>query len=244
MRLKVISSGSIGNSYLIYNNTEALIIECGVAFDRIKKALNFDLSKVVGCLVSHSHKDHCKGVKDLVSGGIDVYCLKETSDRFGFFSHRFNDITPGKTFTLGNFTIVSFDLDHDVPCLGFYIKHAETGNFCFITDTYLCEATFPDLNNIIVEANYCTDILQSWVTAGKTIDMLRDRVITSHMSIETCKEFLAANDLRKVHNIILIHLSDKNSNAERFKKEVKEQTTKTVHIAEAGLDILFNKTPF
>ena len=55
MKLKVISTGSIGNSYLLESNTDTLIIECGVLFKDIKKALNFDLKSVAGCLITHEH---------------------------------------------------------------------------------------------------------------------------------------------------------------------------------------------
>jgi len=80
--------------------------------------------------------------------------------------------------------------------------------------------------------------------AGENPKFLHDRVITSHMSLDNCKGMLGANDLTAVNNIVLIHLSDGNSDARRFKKEVEEQTGKTVHVAEAGMVLDFNKTPF
>nr|HRO18749.1 hypothetical protein [Ferruginibacter sp.] len=73
---------------------------------------------------------------------------------------------------------------------------------------------------------------------------LRDRIFKSHMSLATCKGLLQANDLRQVNNIVLIHLSDGNSNAEKFKREVTELTGKMVHVAEAGMCIPFTKNPF
>ena len=73
---------------------------------------------------------------------------------------------------------------------------------------------------------------------------VRDRVIQSHMSLKTCKEFLAANDLTKVNNIVLIHLSDPNSDAKRFINEVEQQTGKNVFVAEKGMIIDINLTPF
>jgi ribonuclease BN (tRNA processing enzyme) len=70
-------------------------------------------------------------------------------------------------------------------------------------------------------------------------------VIESHMSLSTCKDLLKANDLSQVNNIVLIHLSDGNSDAKRFEAEVQEVTGKTVHVANAGLVIEnFNKQPF
>ena len=53
--LKCISSGSNGNCYLLNCNDEILIIECGCSLKEVKRALNFDLSKIVGCVISHSH---------------------------------------------------------------------------------------------------------------------------------------------------------------------------------------------
>ena len=64
MQLQVIGSGSQGNSYLLSNDTDVLLIELGVQFKRIKKALDYDLSKINGALVSHSHGDHAKAIKD------------------------------------------------------------------------------------------------------------------------------------------------------------------------------------
>jgi phosphoribosyl 1,2-cyclic phosphodiesterase len=244
MKLKVVSSGSVGNSYIVHNNNEALLIECGVRFDDIKRSLNFNLKKVVGCIVSHSHKDHCKGVRDVVNAGIDVYCLQKTAESFGFKSHRLKPVLAERSFLVGNFKVMPFSLQHDVPCVGFMIEHDETGRFVFITDTYYCEYTFPGLHNVIIEANYCQSILDAKVAAGATPEFLRNRVLQSHMSLATCKEFLKVNDLSKVNNILLIHLSDSNSNAERFKKEIKEQTAKTVNVASKGLEINFDKTPF
>lgn len=51
------------------------------------------------------------------------------------------------------------------------------------------------------------------------------------MSLETVKGFLAANDLSRVREIWLLHLSDDHSDAERFRREVMELTGKEVHVA-------------
>ena len=51
------------------------------------------------------------------------------------------------------------------------------------------------------------------------------------MALENVKDILKANDLSKVNEIYLIHLSDGNSNAEQFKREIQELTGKPVYIA-------------
>lgn len=55
MQFKVIGTGSKGNAYLLENEQEALLIECGMKTDFVKKELMFNLSKIQGMLVSHEH---------------------------------------------------------------------------------------------------------------------------------------------------------------------------------------------
>ena len=158
---------------------------------------------------------------------------------------RMKSIMPGIPFQCGGFKILAFDVRHDAAQpVGFLIQHNETGKILFITDSFYSPGRFSGLNNILIEANYSQQIIDEKVEAGVSPEFLRNRVFKSHMSIETCKGVLAANDLSAVTNIVLIHLSDNNSNADQFKKEVTAQTGKQVHIADAGMIIDFNKQPF
>jgi phosphoribosyl 1,2-cyclic phosphodiesterase len=246
MQLKVINSNSSGNAYILENDREALLIECGVNFDKIKQALNFNLNKVVGCLVTHEHGDHSKSIADVVAAGINVYATEGTFAALNFTNHHRAITTfSGDEFKVGSFRVKPFDVKHDVKePVGFLIHHDECGKILFLTDSYYCQYTFSGLNNIIIEANYCGDILKKRVRDGLNPKFLGDRVITSHMSLETCKQMLGANDLSRVNNVVLIHLSDSNSDEKRFKYEVEQQTGKQVHIAVSGLTIDFNKQPF
>lgn len=247
MRLIIIGSNSLGNSYILENDQEALLIECGVQFARIKQAMNFNLRKVVGCIVSHEHKDHCKAVQEVLAAGIDVWASAGSHQAMGTKSnHRAKTTRDGDRFKVGSFSVQPFEMKHDcAEPIGFLIHHAETGTVLFLTDSYYTEHTFKGLNNVIIEANYCQAILDKRVADGANPRFLRDRVIESHMSLKTCKETLQANDLTAVNNIVLIHLSDGNSDSRRFKREVEEQTGKRVYVAQAGMVIEnFNKTPF
>lgn len=246
MKLKIINSNSEGNCYILENNQEALLIECGVRFDRIKQALNFNLSKLVGCVITHDHKDHCRCVNEVLAAGIEVFASEGTHSAMGtIMHHRAGIFKKGKSLKVGGFKIIGFDVKHDAADpLGFLIHHEETGNILFLTDSYYCEYTFPNLHNVIIEANYCQAILNARQESGSTPGFLRDRVIESHMSLATCKDMLQANDLSLVNNIVLIHLSDGNSDAKRFRREVQEQTGKMVYVAHAGLVMDFNKQPF
>ena len=73
MKLRVLASPSKGNSYVFESFTGGLLFEAGLPWRELQKGLNFDLSGVAGCLVSHSHKDHSKAVMDVINAGIDCY---------------------------------------------------------------------------------------------------------------------------------------------------------------------------
>lgn len=55
MKLEVLASGSKGNCYILSSNSEKLIIEAGISYKKILTGLDFDLSEVVGCLITHEH---------------------------------------------------------------------------------------------------------------------------------------------------------------------------------------------
>lgn len=239
MELTVINSNSAGNAYILSNERETLLIECGVTFTTIKQALNFNLKNVVGCIVTHDHGDHSKGIEGVMAAGINVYATEGTHRALGTYeSHRAIVTFSHDKFWIGGFLIRPFDVQHDVAePVGYLIEHIDCGKILFLTDSNYCKYTFTGLNNIIIEANHDVAL----ITDAK---FLRDRVIKSHMSLATCKEMLGANDLSAVQKIVLIHLSERNSNAKDFKFQVEQQTGKQVFVATPGLKVSFNKTPF
>ena len=245
MNLKVISTGSIGNAYILSNGDEDLLIEAGVNIKDIKKALNFDYSKVAGCIVSHSHGDHAKSINDVMALGIQTFASRDTlMAKDCYVHHKAVELKATKTHHIGNFKVMPFEVKHDVPCMGFLIEHKDCGRTIFLTDTYFCKYTFPNLNNIIIEANYSKAIIDKRFGAESSKEFLRNRILRSHFSLENCKDMLSANDLSAVNNIVLIHLSDGNSNEKQFVDEVYELTGKNVCAAVNGMEIPFKKTPF
>lgn len=247
MELKILGSSSAGNCYVFDNGMEALILECGISFEDVKRSVNFDISRIVGCVVSHEHGDHAKEVQKFLNAHIPVHASAGTikAIKVKSNSQMLNPIEANKPFTLGNFKILAFDVQHDAAQpFGFLISHPETGITLFATDTYYLAYKFKGLNNILIECNYRLDILRRNLSNGSVPIITKDRIIESHMSYDTCLEVLLANDLSDVNNIVLIHLSDSNSNALEFHAGIKEATGKNVHIADRGVILKFNKTPF
>lgn len=55
MFIRCIGSGSSGNSYALFCDNEILLVDLGMSRKDILKAIDFNVSNVVGCLVSHEH---------------------------------------------------------------------------------------------------------------------------------------------------------------------------------------------
>lgn len=246
MDLIVLGSNSAGNCYILQNGTEALIIECGVPFMDVKQTLNYNIRQIVGALVTHEHGDHAAYADDYLKNRINVYMSQGTADRLDTNRHfKPSILKPLVTQQIGNFSILPFDVQHDAKePLGFLINHPETGTVLFVTDSFYLKYKFKELNNILIECNYRLDLLQKNALSERIPDLLLARTLKSHMSYATCLETLKANDLTRVNNIVLLHLSDSNSNAAEFQKGIEEATGKTTTVAVKGLYMKFNKTPF
>lgn len=232
IKIRTLASGSSGNAYLIDDGHTQLLLECGISFKDIQIALDFKTSNIAGCLVSHEHKDHTKGLKDVLRNGIDVYASKGTIEQENIKHHRLKPVKAKQQFEVGTWKILPFDVEHDVAePLGFLLMNEQGERLLFATDTYYVRYKFKGLTHIMIEANYSMEILDQNINSGLVHPAMKNRLIKSHFSLENVKEFLRANDLSKVQEIHLIHLSNNNSDERLFKYEVQKLTGKPVYIA-------------
>lgn len=232
IEIKTLASGSKGNCYHITDGSTPLLLECGIPFKSIRRALNFQTSNLAGCLVTHEHKDHCAGLKDVTRAGIDCYMSPGTADAIGISNHRIKQVKSKQQFKIGTWTILPFDVQHDVSDpYGFLLQNKAGEKLLFATDTYYIKYKFKGLTHLLIECNYSMDILNENIETGRTHKGMKNRLIKSHFSLENVKEFLLANDLSKVQEIHLLHLSDTNSDEVLFKKEIQEVTGKVVYVA-------------
>lgn len=233
--IKVIATGSSGNCYLLETENESLLIECGISIKKIKEALNFNLTKVKGCLITHEHKDHSKCVNDIMKTGIDVYMSSGTSESCEliqeFKNYRLHLLESSKQYNIGSFRIVPFETQHDCKePQGFLIYHPELGKILFATDTYYLKYRFENVDHILIECNYTEDVIPA-------LPVWRARTIKSHMSLETLKDTLNAWNLENTKDITLIHISNDNGDPDRFQKEIEKLTGVKTYIAASGLEI-------
>lgn len=228
MDIKIIASGSSGNAYLIGDGRTRLLLDAGIPFKRIQIGCGFRTSSIDACLVTHRHSDHAEAIPKLIERGITVYSNADVAE----FYEGVQELTALREHTVGTFRILPFEAEHDVPCYGYQVTSTATGEkLVYITDSAYVKYTFSGLTHIMIEANYDEDIMLDNVRDEKVPFSLAERVAGTHMSIDTLIDLLRANDMTRVRQIYLLHLSDNNSDAEVFKKLVQQETGAEVYIA-------------
>lgn len=234
MEIKILASSSAGNAYLISDSSTKILIECGITAKQIQKGIDFDISDIDGCIISHGHQDHCKAYKDMLKYSIDCYASDETWGILGGIEHhRQHVIKPMKKFEIGTILVIPFELQHDIEgCLGFILISKETGKkAAYITDSFYTKYKIPGLNYLLIECNNDPEILNQNIENGTIPASLGNRLMQSHFSIDDVLDFLSANDLSCMEGIYLIHISENNGDPQDFRRRVIEQTGIPTYIA-------------
>jgi phosphoribosyl 1,2-cyclic phosphodiesterase len=247
MELEVLASGSAANCYILSAGEDKLILDAGVKFKDIQKALDFNYSGVAACLLTHSHLDHTRAAKDVTNARIYTITSRGTADNIHEkYAGSLLMIRAEEEFKTGNWRVMPFEIQHDTAePLGYLIMHIKTRErLIYATDTYYLKYSFPGINYWLIEANYCTDRLISQYEAGEINASLYKRLLQSHMSLENLKTYMARQDLKSARKIVLLHLSDARSDEKRMVKEIQELTGVDTVAAKAGLTVELNKYPF
>lgn len=243
MLMKCNGSGSSGNGYALIEENEILLIECGVPAKEMLKSINYKTSKVAGCLSSHGHGDHSKYISDYMRYGIQVYSSDEVSnDIEEIYGEKTIGLQRMKQAVIGRFSVIPFAVPHgDIECDGYLIMHEKIGSLLFITDAEYNPYDFSNIkiNHLMIECNYSEDYL--------TKDAENyGHVLRGHMELQTCKRLIQSINSQYLRSICLLHLSNANSDAVRFAKEISELVDCDVNVwvAERGFQTELSLNPF
>jgi ribonuclease BN (tRNA processing enzyme) len=215
IELCVAGTGSAGNTYVINWNDKSLIIDAGI---KPKNVLPYITGKIIGLLLSHTHNDHAKYINDWTGRGVQIVY--------------------GTPYQLSDDCKVKpFELSHDVTNYGYYIKIGDH-RLAYITDTGRIDTLFNGLDTLIIEANYDDKLLEDSYLRDKINGALYNRIHDYHLSIDKAQEFIIKQEkISPLSNVILIHLSDRHSNAREFHHQAARVTGAYVSIAKNGLRI-------
>lgn len=217
MRFKCLATGSSGNCYTLTNQAgQVLLLDCGIRWKDIKRLLTYRIDNIVGCLVTHVHKDHSYSADEIAKSGIEVWKPYEV---------------PGAVKTFGDFIVIPFKVPHDgTDCYGFYIK-CDGQKLIYATDfEYLpCNFKRQALDHMIVECNYTQDMLE--LSDAKT-----SHVLAGHACLDTVKRIVQANETERLVNVIMVHASAL-LDTEYTESEISKVTEANVYTAVPGTEL-------
>jgi len=233
MKFQSFYSSSMGNMYVVTAaNGQRLLIECGVTWAKLQKALNYKLGNIAGCLLTHEHKDHSKAVENVLDAGIDVYASACTFEALGVLHRKAHVIEELKGIIIADeFRVFPFEVNHDAAQPFGYIIQADGESLLFVTDTRSIKPKFSIAFDIIaICCSYDVAVLRQRETAGTIDHTLAKRLLTSHMEQETTKTYLRDYCcLDKCTEIHLLHCSRDNLDAEKIRAEIESEFfTRTV----------------
>lgn len=226
MKLNTLSSSSKGNIHILENGVTTILLDCGIKFNRLTNELNN--LKIDGVLITHEHGDHIGGCKTLSENKLtNYYSTKETLDKVNVPLFSKKKIEPFKTFKIGTFTIVAFEVKHDaVHPVNYLIKdEISKAQLLYITDTgYIDNLEFKDIDYILIECNFDEEWFnKEELTTTESIKKKRLFSEVGHLSIQKTIEFLKRTINYNTKKIVLCHISHSFDGYKEFEERVRDE---------------------
>ncbi len=209
MKITNLASGSKGNATLIESQTKNILIDIGLPLSNLEKRLGRPFPKIDILIITHTHTDHIKGIKTILKKQHPVVYTIENDLKEIISDKNINYI---KEFEEDNLIIELFELSHDVPCTGVYLK-IDNKEIVYMTDTgYIKDKIirkYSNKNVYIIESNYEEELLRN----GPYPYHLKQRIRSDrgHISNEDACKYLKKLIGDKTKHVLLAHLSEENN---------------------------------
>ncbi len=224
-----LASGSSGNCYYLGNENGGMLIDVGIPFNDINKALSNEGIKLMAggikaILITHDHADHIRTVGQLASSlHCSVYASEKVHRAIAHCRYIDEDLSPYRRyvnkeeeFDLLGFKIKAFAVPHDSKeNFGYHIRlrdfsftlATDIGSFTSEIKHYAGLAKY-----LVIEANYDEDMLFS----GNYPAFLKKRVSgpLGHISNRETADLLAEIYHYELKKVWLCHLSKENNSAD------------------------------
>ena len=215
MRVKVLSSGSKGNTtYIECDNTKILIDignSCKYVVNKLKE-FGIDGKDIDAVLITHTHSDHIKGLKVFANKFNPlIYVTKEMLSDLGYIDNY--KVISDTSFKIKDIQIDVIKTSHDAPGSVGYIITGNDKSIVYITDTgYINNKYFDMLKNkevYIMESNHDIEMLNN----GPYPFRLRQRILSDkgHLSNYDSSRYISSFIGNKTRCVVLAHLSEENN---------------------------------
>jgi len=221
MEITTIASGSKGNCTFVSAGETALLIDAGISYARIKKALEqrgSGMEQLTGVFVTHEHSDHVKGLQMLLKKTeLPVYApmlvAKALRTMMPCYADRICTIPVRQPIKVEGVNVTAFETPHDTPqSVGYRVdRGSESFSLCtdlgHITDEVLDHITYS--GSVMIESNH--DVTRLRLSSYPKY--LQERILSNrgHLSNEACARmaiWLAEHDTKQ---FVLGHISEESN---------------------------------
>ena len=141
----------------------------------------------------------------------------------------------------GEFSITPFYVPHNGTPNYAYLINCDEHRIAWLTDLEYCPYILKNqkLTEIFCECNYQNDLV------NRDLPQYTHK-LRGHMSLDSCKSFIAANKTHALRTVILCHMGAETTIAEECLAEVQKIAGEGVKclVAAAGETVELNLTPF
>jgi phosphoribosyl 1,2-cyclic phosphodiesterase len=236
-KLKILSSGSSGNAYILECNGERLLLELGIKWNDILIGLNYDLTNITACITTHAHLDHSKSVPNALKSGLSVYSCQDVANTY----KGVKDLPVGVKTKIGGFKVQPLIVPHNTMCYAYIITHEEMGKLVFATDCADFRYKIRGVHHWLIECNHCEELMLEHAL-NNVYSMSASE---NHLEIKQTIDILKNNFCVDTQTIVLCHLSQGNADEKEFEQRVKNELAfSNVYVAKPNLEIELNKSEF
>jgi len=208
MKYATISSGSKGNSILIYTENTNILIDCGISKKKLVAGLatcGLGIEKIDKLLITHGHSDHIKGIRFIPKEKwmASNQVLEEELDEDQYFE-------PYIPFEVGDFVVTPLPLSHDSINTTGFILTAGGETLVYIADTgYISEKVMELIHGAdyyLMEANHDTKMLY---TSSRPVYLIK-RIHSDHGHLDNIASacYLSMAISKNTKEVTLMHLSE------------------------------------
>lgn len=211
MFFNILSSGSKGNSTIIFCKSATLLLDFGISKKRVNDALkkqNKSFEDLDAIFITHTHSDHAS---DVFNAPLDkIYAPQPKLPKIEQILSGEHLVKAYQTIYVNNVKVTSVPLSHDCPNTMGYIIEEDGEKLSYITDTgFVPEKDFQYIVNstyFIFESNHDATMLFN----SKRPDYLIKRIIsdTGHLNNYDSAYYLTQLIGKNTKEVVLFHLSD------------------------------------
>ncbi|MFQ5895565.1 MAG: MBL fold metallo-hydrolase [Nitrospinota bacterium] len=230
MRLRLLASGSAGNSLLVEGPGGSFLVDAGLSARQLERRLaaaGARPSALSGLVLTHEHIDHIRGTGQLARHyGLPIYLAPGTHAACAGLLGDLPEVhhfEPGTPFALAGVRLDPFSVSHDaVEPVGFVLE-SEGARVGLATDmgfaTRLVGSKCAGLVGLIVEFNHDLERLQRSSYPWHVKQRIRSKL--GHLSNPDAASLLAGVKGADLEFVVLAHLSQENNTPELARAEAE-----------------------